>query len=440
MDQLINYFLPSKSLSKRLDLFELRKRKLFISFCLIALFSIVVFTISHFLGGKIYSGAINVAGAIIMLGSLLLYKFSGYYSLAASGFLISAVLVAGGQHYLAPSHMQSNLMWFPLIALLSYFILKKEHAVLMLFICGGIGLGSHIGPEFYPISGDQFNMADRYAVNILTIILSIVVGHVGGRYISKEETDTLKELEKKNQDLLELSESNAALLSILSHDLANHIHVAYGFGKKLDSCDLEDVEAIRCHSKVMNSVEQMKTIVDGVRGYTATKSGKINIHLSPVLIRESVNKSIDLLQKHADEKEVKINLVTDFEEDISISCEPISLVNSVMNNLLTNAIKFSHPHSEIRICITDLDDSVSFSIRDTGMGIPDDILKNIFDPSISTSRSGTVGEPGTGFGLPILKMFIDKYDAHIDVSSSIKGETGTEFRIHFKKWETVAKR
>lgn len=438
MENLINYFLPSKSLSQRLDIFELRKRKLFIQFCLVSLVGILVFTTSHFIGGKYYSALVNVTGATMFFGSLLFYKYSGYYTLSTSLYLVGAMFVIGAQHYLAPSHMQSNLMWFPLISLISYFLVPRRSAIALMFVCAGFALVSHIGSSFFPIAGDTFNNADKHTVNILTIILSVFIGHLVGSIILGEEGQTLDQVENKNKELAELSESNTALLSILSHDLANHIQIAYGFGNKTKDLKIEDEEVSRCLYKMNGALENMKRIVDEVRGYTATKSGKIEIQLSPVNLNQAVKDSIQIFKKNAIEKSITINMNSDLDDSSKIVAEPVALVNSVLNNLISNAIKFSNTNSHIDILITDLGPKVAFVVRDYGVGMPDDILSHIFNPSETTSREGTEGERGTGLGMPILKMFIDKFGADIDVTSSTRGVTGTEFRIHFKKQQDVA--
>ena len=69
-------------------------------------------------------------------------------------------------------------------------------------------------------------------------------------------------------------------------------------------------------------------------------------------------------------------------------------------------------------------------IKDFGIGIPKEIMPHLFDFSSSTSRSGTAGETGTGFGLPLAKMFIDKFDGEITVKSD--GYSGTTFILKFK--------
>lgn len=348
-------------------------------------------------------------------------------------YLTGAMFIISAQHYMAPNYMQSNLMWFPLISLVSYFLLKRPYAIFMMFVCMCFALAAHLLGEEFPFPGDTFNRADGHMLNILSIVLSIFVGYIIGKFVSQEEVSAIDQVANKNAELVEMSESNAALLSILSHDLANHIQIAYGFGKRAKGYDVENIELSKCLGKMNNSLDNMKGIVDEVRGYTATKSGKIEIRLTPVLIVDAIESSLQNFSRKIRDKGVKLNVSYDVDKDTKVMAEPISLVNSVFNNLFSNALKFSESKSHIDIFVTDIGPKVSVVIRDYGLGMPDELLANIFNPRVSTSRTGTEGEQGTGLGLPILKMFMDKFGGDIDVSSSIRGVRGTEFRLHFNK-------
>ncbi|NRA46218.1 MAG: ATP-binding protein [Oligoflexales bacterium] len=118
-----------------------------------------------------------------------------------------------------------------------------------------------------------------------------------------------------------------------------------------------------------------------------------------------------------------------------VSAEPVSLLNDVINNLLTNAIKFSYDNGTITVkCYLSQDWKV-VEIIDKGMGIPKNLIGKLFDYYKSTSRLGTQGEKGTGFGLPLVKSFMDAYHGCIDVKSTEKGKGeghGTTFTLKFK--------
>jgi signal transduction histidine kinase len=105
------------------------------------------------------------------------------------------------------------------------------------------------------------------------------------------------------------------------------------------------------------------------------------------------------------------------DESLNVMADPASLINSVINNLLTNALKFSYSGSSIDVSAEKHGDKVIMTVRDYGKGMPDIIAENIFNPVKPTSRHGTDGETGTGFGLPLVYKFVNVYGGTIRVES-----------------------
>jgi signal transduction histidine kinase len=97
--------------------------------------------------------------------------------------------------------------------------------------------------------------------------------------------------------------------------------------------------------------------------------------------------------------------------------EPVSFMNSALNNILTNAIKFSFPGGVITIAARNLGAAVELSVTDRGIGMSEKLLADLFDISKQTSRNGTSGEKGTGFGMPLLKKFVSLYGGAVEIES-----------------------
>jgi signal transduction histidine kinase len=103
----------------------------------------------------------------------------------------------------------------------------------------------------------------------------------------------------------------------------------------------------------------------------------------------------------------------------------------VIRNLLTNAIKFSHPDGYIKITSVESKDTINVSIIDKGIGIKAGILENLFRIDKSTTTKGTLGEKGTGLGLILCKEFMEKNNGNLVVSSIEK--EGSTFTIVLPK-------
>ena len=105
-------------------------------------------------------------------------------------------------------------------------------------------------------------------------------------------------------------------------------------------------------------------------------------------------------------------------DDVIVEVHPSTFTNSVLSNILRNAIKFSKRNSEINIQLEFKDrNRVLICIEDFGVGIPGNILDNIFRFASESSRPGTEGEQGTGWGLPIAQTILKNYGGDISIES-----------------------
>ena len=182
----------------------------------------------------------------------------------------------------------------------------------------------------------------------------------------------------------------------------------------------------------------MKDIIDKVREMTAVEEGKKRINMGPVNIANIIEDSIFLFDIKSAEKQVQINSNHSNFPDTYILGDSVVLMNTVFSNAISNAIKFSEPKSSINIQIKENVDKVVISIIDQGIGIPKDILNQIFNAEAKTSRPGTSGESGTGFGMPLVKTYLERLGGHIHINSKCmtdvdQDDHGTTIIISLKK-------
>lgn len=112
----------------------------------------------------------------------------------------------------------------------------------------------------------------------------------------------------------------------------------------------------------------------------------------------------------------------DVPSELFVKAEPISFVHSVLANLLTNAVKFSPRGSEVRVEAALISAGrVSIRIVDQGIGMKPEMVDTLFKPGFHTHRQGTESEPGTGYGMHLVKKFVDAYGGDIVVDSRERG-------------------
>ena len=231
-----------------------------------------------------------------------------------------------------------------------------------------------------------------------------------------------REIEQKNTEMKEM-------LQIVCHDLANHfgtLSLAIELAKMQPNAATEKLLA-RLTPPVRNGVGLTRLVRE------MRMSEDKGVTLQPVSLAAAIDETLVLLESRLQAK----NLTAHREvADLTVSAEQSALVNSVLGNILSNAIKFSHPGAAIHINARLENGEAVLRIRDEGVGMPPAVLATLFDFTKSHSRAGTSGEKGTGFGMPLMRKFVLLFGGSVEVSTRELAthplDHGTEFRIRLK--------
>ncbi|HEY4299389.1 MAG TPA: hybrid sensor histidine kinase/response regulator [Candidatus Didemnitutus sp.] len=231
-----------------------------------------------------------------------------------------------------------------------------------------------------------------------------------------------REIEEKNTEMKEM-------LQMVCHDLANHfavLNISLELAQTRKDMGMDRLlppmaSAIRNGIGLTNLIRDMRMSED--KGLT----------LAPVPLRDAVNETLGLVDQRVRDK--KLRIVQEVP-DVGVIAERVALVNSVLGNVLSNAIKFSHPGGTIEITSQTGDGEIRLGIRDHGIGMPADVLAHLFDFTKSHSRKGTAGEKGTGYGMPLMRKFVALFGGRVEVVSRDVADHpvdhGTEFTIRLK--------
>lgn len=234
-----------------------------------------------------------------------------------------------------------------------------------------------------------------------------------------------------NQTIALQIEELQALTRVLCHDLQNPLSVIYtmlDMQRELDEPLDKDMFAIMRNAtqaglELISHVREYRTLVDGDKPFVAQK----------VDVAEAVSEAIALVEHGAKKKKQRLEL--ELQEGCFININRVVLVHNVLNNLLTNSIKFSHADQSIIVRVMREEAHCLIDIIDHGIGMPRDILEHIFDPYRSSSRYGTEDESGSGFGMPLVKRYVDKSKGEIHVESkdieAFPNDSGTRIRLIF---------
>lgn len=232
--------------------------------------------------------------------------------------------------------------------------------------------------------------------------------------------------------LQELNATKDKLFSIIAHDLINPFNSIVGFSNLLRSQiaeeNLHDIE--KYVDIIHNSSEQALDLLQNLLDWSRSQVGRLAFKPECIDVVVQINHTCDLLFSLAQQKSVTIRLFSPPELWI-IADKP--MINTILRNLLSNAIKFSYTGGEVEILVSQDNDQLTVSIKDYGVGIPEQKLDNLFRIDKNLSTPGTMNEKGTGLGLILCKELIDKHNGQIWVKSELQKGSTFSFSIPYRK-------
>jgi signal transduction histidine kinase len=258
--------------------------------------------------------------------------------------------------------------------------------------------------------------------------LSIFIGILFGRIYQSYHVNLNRRVEAEKQ-VVALSHQRKQFIHVLCHDLGNPVASIYGL---IDYVEKREGESRKKVIDLMRqSASSAQAIIDSVRKLQALDSGKLQLEVSPHRLVDLIQESVTVLDERIRQKNLQIELAV--KSELQVQVDRTSFVGSVLNNILTNAIKFSPKGSPIEIRADQKGELIELQLRDHGVGMPAAIRENVFNELATTSRPGTDGEPGTGFGMSLVKKFVLAYGGRISIDSSENSENhGTSIKIELQ--------
>ncbi len=450
----IDILLPTRK--EIIDNFSYDSRLGFAIFNVVAMALYFVFTFVYAAIGKYHVSFMAFLSFAIATVSYLVFRRRGPNVWAGNILILSAFLVLFGTALVAGGINSPGLSWFMVAIALGTFILDKKSSVFwaIALSCGGAVLyfGSRIGLTIL----NDFSPEQTSLLRLIHLICAIATMLVFSLSYQFFKDNSIRELKKKQGELkaafdeLQISDlaldgkfqENAKLIRVLAHDLSNPLSIISTSLLVLEHLGNSQIEPHR--QRMRRATETIIDILNYVREIQAVNSGKKEFKPQAVSIEEMVEKAQFMFKEKLRDKNLKLRFSKEtWSSHCLISAEPVTFSNNVLNNLVSNAIKFSFPGSVIEIRVTENPDNIHLQVIDTGVGVPAEVAKNLFSTAKQTSRLGTSGEKGTGFGMPLVKSYVDLYGAQIKIESKVKRENesdhGTTIHLFLPKWrETKA--
>ena len=242
--------------------------------------------------------------------------------------------------------------------------------------------------------------------------------------------------EARAQDLVELNASKDRFFSIVSHDLRTPFNGLMGNAQLmqmiLEEKDSEDGELIELADTIYASAKSAHQLLENLLTWSMLQRGVLQPKLEPVDTKQLIQAVIELLTANAQQKEIKLtgNCYTEF-----LAYADLNMVNTILRNLISNAIKFTPKFGKVTISARTQSnlgggtDFIELIVEDSGVGINAIDLDKLFKIDAHFTTKGTEKEEGAGLGLILCKEMVESQNGRLSISSEPGKGTKVTFTV-----------
>jgi signal transduction histidine kinase len=266
--------------------------------------------------------------------------------------------------------------------------------------------------------------SQRKTQNFLTILVGlgiVIVLLVLYLYLVKRRANISLEaaharVNRQNEQLQNLNATKDKFFSIISHDLKGPLNSFTAFSGMLinhtESLTKEEIQLLA--KEIDKNLKNLFSLLENLLEWSRSQTGNIEFKPEVFDLNELVKENHALLAAQAKNKQLNLQFTS---EGVAAVNAHRHSVNTVIRNLISNAIKFTPEGGSVTIRALRQGESYRFEVKDTGVGMAEDVLKKLFRIDVKYSTQGTANEKGTGLGLILCKDFIEKNGGTIGVES-----------------------
>lgn len=271
--------------------------------------------------------------------------------------------------------------------------------------------GKHFYNQIYPIRNESGEI-QRLAVFIQDIT----------------EIHQIRELRELNNELSELNATKDRLFSVLAHDLRSPVSGILNLAELLNK-NIENYEPAKSASflkSILITSYQILNLLDNLTMWAKSRRGQIDFDPVYFKLNQVIPEITEVMQSAATNK--KISIESRIKDNVMCYAD-INMMKCILRNLVQNSVKFTNIGGWVRIDAAVKSGILEISVSDNGIGMNDNLMKNLFKKNASISVQGTSKEKGSGIGLLLCREFIERHSGSINVESV--PEKGSRFIVTF---------
>lgn len=227
-----------------------------------------------------------------------------------------------------------------------------------------------------------------------------------------------EQLQQKNKELYLLNAEKDKFFSIIAHDLKSPFNSIIGFsGILLDKINQQDkdITAIKEYAEIIRcSSQRAMNLLLNLMQWTQSQTGRMEFNPEDFDLTLLIDEIIQLYENEAAQKDIEI--IKKSPASVPLFADR-AMMSTILRNLVSNALKFTHKGGKVQIIATDIVSGVVISVKDTGVGMTKSTMGRIFHIDSSYSSPDLNGNKGTGLGLVLCKEFTEKHHGTISLAS-----------------------
>ncbi|MEZ5000877.1 MAG: PAS domain-containing sensor histidine kinase [Bacteroidales bacterium] len=244
--------------------------------------------------------------------------------------------------------------------------------------------------------------------------------------------EDITELRKAVEKAEESDRLKSSFLANMSHEIRTPMNGIIGFTNLLNEPDLTVEEKRKYIEIIQKSGDRMLNTVNDLIDISKIETGQAKIALSETRLNEKIENLFNFFKQQADEKGLDLEVTGYLEEGTDVIITDSTKLDSILSNLIKNAIKYTD-RGKIEISCIEKSNILTFSVKDTGIGVPADKIDAIFNRFEQADITNRRAFEGSGLGLTIAKAYVEMLGGKIWVESEVERGTAFYFTLPAKR-------
>ncbi len=247
--------------------------------------------------------------------------------------------------------------------------------------------------------------------------------------LEKKVMERTAQLHETNKELAKVIDLKSMFVADVSHEMRTSLAIIQGNAELMSRGLIEENEQPETYGQVFGEIKRMSTMLADLALLSNSESYRQNLDYENIDVNKMISSVCKSLRVIADEKSIEIRHENSLAL-VEVMADPEQL-EKLLSNLVRNAIRYNKKNGSIRIWAEEDEKEIVLNVQDTGIGIAQEHLQNVFERFYRVDKARTRSEGGSGLGLAICKWIAEIHGGKIEVSSKI--DRGTHFSVRLPR-------